>query len=310
MQRMDGIQPYEDRALKAAAQFFGRELLPLLGIRETIREPAPTEQVRLEVKDFQEDFNFFMENDSLYHFEFESDEITVDDLRRFRSYESTSSYYYKVDVVTYVICSSQRKKLRDCLLSGINTYRVRVVRLKDCDADKVIGKLKRKKKGSLPRRSLTKLLLTPLMAGEMPQKERILKSVRMIREGREALSEEERRQMESVLYAFAMKFLSKRELEEIWEVFRMTLLGELLVGYGEKSGKEAGMKAGLEIGKREGKEEGLEIGIKAFVLEYLEDNMPKEHILDRLVRRFPITREEAERYYSRFSREADGVQTK
>ena len=82
----------------------------------------------------------------------------------------------------------------------------------------------------------------------------------------------------------------------------MTLLGELLVGYGEKSGKEAGMKIG--------KEEGLEIGIKAFILEYLDNDMPKEYILDRLVRRFPITREEAEQYYSRFSKEAGGAQAK
>ena len=100
-----GAQPYEDRALKAAAQFFGQELLPLLGVKEVIRGVAPTEQVRLEIKDFQEDFNFWMEKGYIYHLEFESDEIVLEDMRRFRCYEAVLSYNYGAEVITCVVCT-------------------------------------------------------------------------------------------------------------------------------------------------------------------------------------------------------------
>ena len=272
-----GAQPYEDRALKAAAQFFGRELLPLLGVKEVIRGVAPTEQVRLEIRDFQEDFNFWMEKGYIYHLEFESDEIVLEDMRRFRCYEAVLSYNYGAEVITCVVCTGRKGKMTDRIKEGINVYRVRLLWLRDGDADQVLREAEeRQAAGVLDRQSLVQLLLTPLMSGEMTRKERILKSLKMIRGEQEAVDEAEKRQMESVLYALAMKFLTKEELEEVWEVFRMTVLGEILV------------------------EHGKEIGIEAFILDNLEENIPRDRIIDKLVRRFSLTRESAESYFHKF----------
>lgn len=271
-----GAQPYEDRALKAAAQFFGRELLPLLGVKEVIRGVAPTEQVRLEIRDFQEDFNFWMEKGYIYHLEFESDEIVLEDMRRFRCYEAVLSYNYGAEVITCVVCTGRKGKVTDRIKEGINVYRVRLLWLRDGDADQVLREAEeRQAAGVLDRQSLVRLLLTPLMSGEMTRKERILRSLKMIRGEREAVDEAEKRQMESVLYALAMKFLTKEELEEVWEVFRMTVLGEILV------------------------EHGKEIGIEAFILDNLEENIPRDRIIDKLIRRFSLSREDAERCYRR-----------
>ena len=272
-----GAQPYEDRALKAAAQFFGRELLPLLGVKEVIRGVAPTEQVRLEIKDFQEDFNFWMEKGYIYHLEFESDEIVLEDMRRFRCYEAVLSYNYGAEVITCVVCTGRKGKVTDRIKEGINVYRVRLLWLRDGDADQVLREAEeRQAAGVLDRQSLVQLLLTPLMSGEMTRKERILKSLKMIRGEQEAVDEAEKRQMESVLYALAMKFLTKEELEEVWEVFRMTVLGEILV------------------------EHGKEIGIEAFILDNLEENIPRDRIIEKLIRRFSLTRESAESYFQKF----------
>ena len=272
-----GAQPYEDRALKAAAQFFGRELLPLLGVKEVIRGVAPTEQVRLEIKDFQEDFNFWMEKGYIYHLEFESDEIVLEDMRRFRCYEAVLSYNYGAEVITCVVCTGRKGKVTDRIKEGINVYRVRLLWLRDGDADQVLREAEeRQAAGVLDRQSLVQLLLTPLMSGEMARKERILKSLKMIRGEQAAVDEAEKRQMESVLYALAMKFLTKEELEEVWEVFRMTVLGEILV------------------------EHGKEIGIEAFIHDNLEENIPRDRIIDKLVRRFSLTRESAESYFHKF----------
>lgn len=279
-----GAQPYEDRALKAAAQFFGRELLPLLGVKEVIRGVAPTEQVRLEIKDFQEDFNFWMEKGYIYHLEFESDEIVLEDMRRFRCYEAVLSYNYGAEVITCVVCTGRKGKVTDRIKEGINVYRVRLLWLRDGDADQVLREAEeRQAAGVLDRQSLVQLLLTPLMSGEMTRKERILRSLKMIRGEQEAVDEAEKRQMESVLYALAMKFLTKEELEEVWEVFRMTVLGEILVEHGK------------EIGIAEGRTQGIE----AFILDNLEENIPRGRIIDKLIRRFSLSREEAERCYRR-----------
>lgn len=51
---------HEDLAMKTAAQYFGEELLPLLGIRGAVEYIAPTETVKLETRQFYQDFNYAM----------------------------------------------------------------------------------------------------------------------------------------------------------------------------------------------------------------------------------------------------------
>ena len=60
---------------------------------------------------------------------------TLEDLKRFREYEAATARIYRAPVVTYVICSSGAKNIRDHITEGINTYRVKLIQLKDWDAD-------------------------------------------------------------------------------------------------------------------------------------------------------------------------------
>ena len=63
--RPQGIQDVpnqiEDKVLKTAAMFFGHEL-PYLGIKGRMAAVAPTEQIHLDVRRMEEDFNFIMED--------------------------------------------------------------------------------------------------------------------------------------------------------------------------------------------------------------------------------------------------------
>lgn len=271
-------QPLEDRALKMAAQFFGTELLPRLGIPGKVRRIAPTEQVHLERKDFLEDFNFEMENGVWYHFEFESDPITKKDLVRFRSYESVTSLYYGVEVITYVICTVDVESPVMELRQGINCYRVQVIHLKEKDADRVIEMLEEKRRSRrLSRSDLAELLLTPLMSGKQGVSERIEKSIRLIQQERDLLEKEDLLRMESVLYTFAMKFLSKVELENIQEVFEMTILGQML----EAKGVEKGMKDGMAQG---------------IIKTYQKLHASKDDTREGLISEAKLTKEEADAY--------------
>lgn len=232
--------PLEDRAMKAAAKLMGEELLPLLGIKTSIRHIAPTEQVFLELRDFSEDFNYEIADGSWLHLEFESDNITKDDLMRFHAYEAVISYHYKVPVITCVICSSDAGKRRDSLTLGLNTYHIRVVYLKDQDADLLIRNLEQRQQDGarLQRQDLLLLLLTPLMDGCMPQPERFGRSIQLLQKEREYLKKDDLMQMQAVLYLLAMKFLTDRELDHVKEELKMTVLGKTLWQDGLEEGLE------------------------------------------------------------------------
>ncbi len=76
----------------------------------------------------------------------------------------------------------------------------------------------------------------------MPQKERIQAALALIKNSG-FLSKEDANTLEAVLYVLAAKFLEPSELEEIKEVMRMTLLGEMLVEEGRSQGLTEGHAA-------------------------------------------------------------------
>lgn len=276
-ERQEGNLPFEDRALKFAAQFFGKELLPAMGVKGEVRRIAPTEQVHLEMKSLMEDFNFEMTDGTWRHFEFESDSITEDDLRRFRAYEAMTSFYYGVTVETYVICTASEKKLKKKLKLGRNVYRVKVIRMKDSDADQVWEELQQKKaNGELRRSDLIRLLLIPLMSGKNPIAFRIEQGIRMLQKEEEMLGKEDLLRMEAILYTFAVKFVTGTELKQIQEVVKMTVLGQMLV----REGEEKGIRALIETCQKFGN--------------------PKNEVCEELATKFSLTKDEAEEYLKQY----------
>ena len=272
----------EDLALKTAAQFFGGELLPLLGVKGVIKYIAPTEAVKLESRQMFQDFNYAMEDGSWVHLEFESDSLTTKDLRRFREYEAAVSRSFGVAVVTYVICSSQVKRLKSELTEGINTYRVKVIRLKNRNSDLLFERLKKKKALGEPltKEDLTPLLLAPLMSGSMDIEERITESITMIQEAGAALSELEMEKMQAVLYVLADKFLSGDGINRVKERIAMTKLGQMIFDDGVKKGLEQGIEQTVEI--------------------LMEEGFSKDHIIKKLKEKFSLSRKEAEKYMEKF----------
>lgn len=272
----------EDLALKTAAQFFGGELLPLLGVKGVIKYIAPTEAVKLESRQMFQDFNYAMEDGSWVHLEFESDSLTTKDLRRFREYEAAVSRTFGVAVVTYVICSSQVKRLKSELTEGINTYRVKVIRLKNRNSDLLFERHEKKKALGEPltKEDLTPLLLAPLMSGSMDIEERITESITMIQEAGAALSELEMEKMQAVLYVLADKFLSGDGINRVKERIAMTKLGQMIFDDGVKKGLEQGIEQTVEI--------------------LMEEGFSKDHIITKLKEKFSLSRKEAEKYMEKF----------
>ncbi|MBM6947213.1 hypothetical protein [Mordavella massiliensis] len=230
----------EDLALKSAADYFGDEMIHWLGIREKALRSAPTELVELETRHMYEDFLYEMENGLWYHFEFESDSVSSADLRRFREYEASTARRIGAPVITYVICSSAVKHLKDSITEGINTYRVRLIRLKDDISDNVFARFAGGNAPAPTREDMIPVLLSPLMAGKMAQPERILQGIRILRSAESAFDPSEIRKMEAILYAFAVKFLNNEDLSKVKEAIVMTKLGQMIWEDAVNQGREEG----------------------------------------------------------------------
>ena len=228
--------------------------MPLMGISGAIALIAPTESVKLEARQMYQDFNYVMADNGWVHLEFESDSITLEDLRRFREYEAATSRAHKVAVTTCVICSSRVERLKTELAEGINVYRVRAIRMQDQDADHVFSQLKEKQERGekLRKADLVPLLLTPLMSGRLSATDRIVKSLKILQKEESAVTELEMEKMQAVLYTFADKFLNARELERVKEMIAMTRLGKMLVEDGFKQGVERGIEQGIGQGMERG----------------------------------------------------------
>ena len=87
-------------------------------------------------------------------------------------------------------------------------------------------------------------------------------------------------------------------LSDILSKSKMEVRKMLLTEYDERAEREYLRKEAIEIGL----EEGLEQGISIFILDNLEEKVPKERILSKLERRFSLTPEQAEQYFEKYAK--------
>ncbi|WP_297420134.1 hypothetical protein [Clostridium sp.] len=222
--------------MKKAMDVFAEEGLKFFGIDKKVKDSSSTEIVVLEAKNLHMDYTFLMEDDTYIHVEFQTTDKGKDDLRRFRAYESLLSFQTSKDVVTYVVYSNGIHNTKYILQTGINEYNVKPISMYDKDGDIVIKEVEEKLNNNIEvtKQDLVALTFTPIMSGKLTKLDRIIKSIRIAKK----INNEYRYDVESMLYAFADKFLDGKDLEKVKEEISMTKLGEMLVEDGIKKGKE------------------------------------------------------------------------
>ncbi|WP_309449048.1 hypothetical protein [Clostridium sp.] len=185
-----------------------------------------------------------MEDDTYIHVEFQTTDKRNDDLRRFRAYEALLSFQTTKDVVTYVVYSNGIHNTKSILQTGINEYNIKVISMYDKDGDIVIKEVEEKLNNNIEvtKQDLVALTFTPIMGGKLTKLDRIIKAIRIVRK----INNHYRYDIESMLYAFADKFLDGKDLEKVKEEISMTKLGEMLVEDGIKKGEE---KKAIETAK-------------------------------------------------------------
>ncbi len=192
-----------------------------------------------------------MEDDTFIHFEFQTTNKGKIDLRRFRAYEALLSHQTGKDVVTYVVYSGNIKNPVNILETGISEFRENSISMASRDGDKIYNDIVEKIKSGIDitKQDIISLTFTPIMGGNISTVDKILNAIEIVKD----INKDYKYDVESILYAFANKFLSGRDLEKVKEELRMTELGKSLI----QEGIEKGIKQGIEKGKEEGKAELL-----------------------------------------------------
>lgn len=185
-----------------------------------------------------------MEDDTFIHFEFQTTNKGEVDLRRFRAYEAVLSHHTGKDVLTYVVYSGNIKNPENTLRTGINEYKVNSISMADRDGDKIYNDIVEKIKSGMEitKQDIISLTFTPIMGGNISIVDKILNAISIVKD----VNKDYKYDVESILYAFANKFLSGKDLEKLKEELRMTELGKSLIQEGIEKGREEG-KAELLI---------------------------------------------------------------
>lgn len=240
---------HEDLIMKKAMDVFAEEGLKFFGINQKVKDSSSTEIVVLEALNLHMDYTFLMEDDTYIHFEFQTTNKGKLDLRRFRVYEAVLSLQKDKDVTTYVVYSGNIKNAKDTLETGINKYKVKSIFMSDKNGDLIVEELEKKVKNkeNITKQELVALTFTPIMGGKLTKAEKIIKSIRIVKSS----ENEYKYDIESMLYAFADKFLSGKDLQKVKEEISMTELGRMLIEDGIEKGRKEGIEKGIEKGKSE-----------------------------------------------------------
>lgn len=114
------------------------------------------------------------------------------------------------------------------------------------NGDQVLQRLKFKLQAgdTLTNDDLIGLAFAPIMGGQWTQTERIKEAITL---SHSITNSEDKANIQSILFAFASKFLSSSDLESVKEAILMTQLGQMIYD----DGKEDGRQEGRQLGKIE-----------------------------------------------------------
>ena len=83
---------------------------------------------------------------------------------------------------------------------------------------------------SLSKDDIISLSFIPIMGGKVSKLDRILNTIKVLKD----IDDTYRHDVESIIYAFANKFLSGKDLERVKEELKVTELGKSLIDEGKK----------------------------------------------------------------------------
>lgn len=265
--------------MKRVMESFAQSGLRFLGITDEIVQPAETEMVLLEMQDLLMDYTFLLSDGSYLHLEFQS----TDKGKRISAVSGNMRRFWVIKKEKmFILMSFIRmtfKQPRTHFKTGFNEYCVKAITLAEWDSRQVIEEIKRAlEQKTLEEEQMTALAFVPVMTRREERVEIISEAVRL---SHKVENEQKKMDIQAILFAFANKFLSGKELERIKEEIVMTRLGQMIYEDGVREGFKNGIEEGRQKGKQEGKLEGKQEG-KLEAARALLDILSDEAIAERI----------------------------
>jgi hypothetical protein len=239
----DLIQKYASGLFKSATlEFYG---VKTAKIKELISVDLPV----IEVGGSAGDDVFLLEDDSYLHYEFETG-YNKNDMVRFAGYDLRLFERDGRLVKTVIIYTADVKKAPPALNIGSLVYSPSVILMADYDGNGIYAELDAKIKTGqeLSDTDMLNLIFLPLMRNTMPRKELATKSIEMAQTIPDTTK---RNACIAATFAFASKYLSDSESENLLEVLKVAdLLTMLVEDAFENAVKNAEIKCETEIAKK------------------------------------------------------------
>ena len=235
----------KDIISKYTSGLFKNSILEYYGIKSTakVKDLINVEFHVVEVSKASADFLLLMDDDSYKHFEYQTS-YNKKVLTRFARYDSLVYDRDGRKVETFIIYSSDVKKIDETLDIGTLKYEPTNIMMYEFDGNAIYKDLetKLKEKQELTDIDMLNIIFLPLMRNSIPKDELALKSIELSK----TIEDQSKRETCIVsTIAFAGKYLSENEINRIWEVAKMTdVIGRLIQ---EEVDKEVAKKVKKEV---------------------------------------------------------------
>lgn len=229
---------YEDAIMKKAWDTFAKEGRSMFGLLKKVVGEGKSNLVSLDLKFFNLDYLYELEDGTFEHFEFQSTNNNTADLQRFAAYDAVLTQQTGKEVYTYVIYSAGIKNPTTQFKNGFNTYQIKALTLANINGDQKSKELfdKVKRGDKLTDEDALNTMFLPLTGGNRSVRDKILDSVKLAK----YFNQENAINLEAMAYAMAIKFLKESDLDTIKEAIKMTTLGKMLIEDGRAEGKIEG----------------------------------------------------------------------
>ncbi|PTV94075.1 hypothetical protein C8C76_1344 [Halanaerobium saccharolyticum] len=244
MQQFDVTAHNYDFVFKDSFNLFKNDIADFLEVElPGIASYLETEFAEIETNLELLDLNFMLEDGSILHLEEEA-EISVSDLIRFASYDLKLYNRYRDRIRTIILCIKGYTDSTAGFNCGSLGYNSTVVDMSKKDGKKKLEELKAKIENK-EKINYLDLIFLPLMNSDQKIVDRVKETIKL--EEKLEIEQNSKNNLVALTVVLSDKFLSDKDMSEIWRDYKMVKFFK----YVEEQGKKEGIKEGKKQGERE-----------------------------------------------------------
>ena len=239
MQQFDVTAHNYDFVFKDSFNLFKNDIADFLEVElPGIASYLETEFAEIETNLELLDLNFMLKDGSILHLEEEA-EISVSDLIRFASYDLKLYNRYRDRVRTIILCIKGYTDSTAGFNCGSLGYNSTVVDMSKKDGKKKLEELKAKIENK-EKINYLDLIFLPLMNSDQKIVDRVKETIKL--EEKLEIEQNSKNNLVALTVVLNDKFLSDKDMSEIWRDYKMVKFFKYVEEQGKKEGEKQGEK--------------------------------------------------------------------